>query len=105
MKRGCPVVAHQTAPNSTGYFLSMALVTDAPTARNSESRLFYRFADLKALGIVRCWPTLSRWIAKGDFPAGVYLGANTRAWPVAEIEAWLASRPTGKTFPNGRAGR
>jgi predicted DNA-binding transcriptional regulator AlpA len=75
----------------------MSLVTDAPTARNTESRLFYRFADLKALGIVSNWPTLSRWIRKGDFPAGVYLGANTRAWPVAAIEAWLASRPTANS--------
>jgi hypothetical protein len=71
-------------------------VTDAPIGRNTESRLFYRFADLKARGIVNNWVTLSRWIAKGDFPAGVYLGANTRAWPVKDVEAWLESRPAGK---------
>jgi hypothetical protein len=28
------------------------------------------------------------------FPSGFLLGANTRAWRAADIEAWLASRPT-----------
>jgi hypothetical protein len=40
--------------------------------------------------------TLSRWIARGDFPPGRYLGPNTRVWLVEEVEAWLASRPVGK---------
>jgi predicted DNA-binding transcriptional regulator AlpA len=74
----------------------MAVVTDAPTARNNESRLFLRFADLREMGIVANWTTLSRWIEKGDFPQGRYLGPNSRCWTVQEVEAWLASRPTTK---------
>ena len=73
----------------------MALVTDAPTARKLESR-FLRFSDLQAMGIVNCWPTLSRWIARQGFPPGKYLGPNTRVWTVEEVEAWIASRPSGK---------
>ena len=73
----------------------MSTVTDAPVAGDSESRLLYRFPDLKALGIVNNWTTLLRWIDAGDFPAGIYLGANTRAWLVSDVELWLASRPIG----------
>jgi len=73
----------------------MVLVADAPITRKLESR-FFRFSDLQAMGIVGNWPTLLRWIAKGDFPPGVYLGKSTRAWPVKEVEAWLESRPAGK---------
>jgi hypothetical protein len=75
----------------------MALVTDAGQSRNDESRLFYRYADLKNMGIVGSWPTLTRWVERGIFPPGIWLGPNTRAWPKAEIDAWLASRPQGGT--------
>jgi predicted DNA-binding transcriptional regulator AlpA len=68
-------------------------VTDAREGRNTESRIFYRFRDLKAMGIVNCWPTLSRWVARNNFPPGRLLGPNTRVWLVEEVEAWLASRP------------
>ena len=51
-----------------------------------------RFADLKANGIVRNRATLSRWIRNLGFPPGVMIGLNTRAWPEAQIEAWLAER-------------
>jgi predicted DNA-binding transcriptional regulator AlpA len=73
----------------------MGLVTDAPVAGNSESRLLYRFPDLKRLGIVNNYTTLLRWIDQGNFPAGRMLGANSRAWLVSEIEDWIASRPVG----------
>ena len=49
----------------------MVLVADAPITRKLESR-FFRFSDLQAMGIVGNWPTLLRWIAKGDFPPGVH---------------------------------
>lgn len=52
-----------------------------------------RFSDLKQRGIVRNWPTLTRWIDRDGFPPGRKLSANTRAWTEDEIEAWLASRP------------
>jgi predicted DNA-binding transcriptional regulator AlpA len=73
----------------------MTGVTDPSVEGKSELRVFYRFADLKKLGIVSNWQTLTRWIASGNFPAGRMLGANSRAWLVSEIEDWIASRPAG----------
>jgi predicted DNA-binding transcriptional regulator AlpA len=55
-----------------------------------------KFRDLKAAGIVQNWTTLVRWIDGGDFPPGIKLGPNSRAWPETEIAAWLESRPAGK---------
>jgi len=55
--------------------------------------ILLRFADLKARGIVRNWPTLLRWIQTEGFPSGFKLSANTRAWREEDVEAWLASRP------------
>jgi predicted DNA-binding transcriptional regulator AlpA len=55
--------------------------------------VYLRFADLKALGIVRNHTTLKRWIEKRGFPVGIWTGANTHVWPRDEIEAWLAAQP------------
>jgi predicted DNA-binding transcriptional regulator AlpA len=52
-----------------------------------------RFHDLKARGIVRCWPTLLAWIEHENFPTGFQLGPNSRAWLEADVIAWLRSRP------------
>jgi predicted DNA-binding transcriptional regulator AlpA len=54
---------------------------------------YIRFKDLQAAGVVNNRVTLSRWIQKHGFPAGVLIGPNTRAWPEQEVEAWLKSRP------------
>jgi predicted DNA-binding transcriptional regulator AlpA len=51
-----------------------------------------RFKDLKELGIVRNWTTLQRWIDAGDFPAGIKLGPNSRAWTEESVAQWLAER-------------
>jgi predicted DNA-binding transcriptional regulator AlpA len=53
---------------------------------------FLRFPDLKAKGIVTNWTTLLRWIERGEFPAGVLLGPNTRAWSEQVIAEWLERR-------------
>ena len=53
---------------------------------------FLRFADLKQRNIVRNWTTLTRLMREQGFPAGTRLGAQTRAWEEAEVEAWLESR-------------
>jgi predicted DNA-binding transcriptional regulator AlpA len=53
-----------------------------------------RYKDLRRLGIVSSWPQLRYMQEKYGFPSGLLLGANSRAWRVAEVEAWLASRPT-----------
>ena len=58
---------------------------------------FLRFEDLKRRGIVRNWACLRKWIAREGFPPGRKLAANTRAWTEAEIDAWLASRPSAST--------
>jgi predicted DNA-binding transcriptional regulator AlpA len=60
----------------------------------SESERLLRFRDLKERGIVENWPTLKRLVEQNGFPPGRYLGANTRVWTPAEIENWLAARPT-----------
>jgi hypothetical protein len=65
----------------------------APDTRLST---FVRFRDLVDANIVRNWPTLLRLIAEDGFPSGIMLGRNTRAWPLDEVEAWLAERPTAK---------
>ena len=59
-----------------------------------------RFKDLKARGIVGNWPTLLRWINTLNFPSGMMLGPNTRAWTDEEIESWLESRRIMLGQPN-----
>lgn len=62
-----------------------------------------RFRDLKRRGIVGNHPTLKRWIEQEGFPRGLMLGPNTRAWRESDVEAWLASRPTGQGIAAKRA--
>ena len=54
--------------------------------------IWLRFADLKARNIVRNRTTLGRWIRNIDFPPGIMLGANSRAWSEQEIAEWEAKR-------------
>ncbi len=58
---------------------------------------YWRFNDLKQRGIVNNRMTLWRWIKGQDFPEGVLLGPNTRAWPVVEVRDWLGTRKSQKT--------
>jgi predicted DNA-binding transcriptional regulator AlpA len=55
---------------------------------------FVRFHDLRAVGIVSNWPQLYNLIDYYDFPPGVLLSPNIRAWDIEEVQRWLASRPT-----------
>ena len=57
-----------------------------------QKRLRYR--DLEALGIVNNRPTLQNWIKDRGFPPGQMTGPNSRTWGEAEVQRWLASRPT-----------
>ena len=61
--------------------------------------VYVRFADLAAANIVRSWPQLIRLIENENFPRGVRLSPNSRAWEIGEVQAWLASRP-----PAGQGG-
>jgi hypothetical protein len=64
--------------------------------------VFYRFNDLVAAGIVQNRTMLLRLIDNENFPPGVMIGRNTRAWRVTDIETWIASRPTArKVTPPG----
>ena len=60
-----------------------------------------RFADLKRLKLITNHMTLKRWIDTENFPPGIMLGPNTRAWRRSWIEEWLASRPTENTSKRG----
>ena len=51
-----------------------------------------KISDLKEKGIVTNRVTLQRWIENGDFPAGIELGPNTRAWTEGEIKEWYERR-------------
>jgi len=62
-------------------------------AKASREMKLLRFADLKARGIVRNWPTLKRWIEREGFPQGILLGPNSRAWEEEGVNDWVASRP------------
>lgn len=58
-------------------------------------QLIYRPAELiRLLGIPRT--TLYRWVRQGDFPKPVKLGDRATGWHAADIEEWLASRPTAE---------
>jgi hypothetical protein len=62
---------------------------------------FVRYRDLHAAGIVDSWQQLYNLIDYG-FPPGQLISPNTRLWNVADIEAWLASRPTERKAPPPR---
>jgi predicted DNA-binding transcriptional regulator AlpA len=55
-----------------------------------------RYPDLVAKGIVNSRMTLQRLIDFQGFPAGVLITPNARAWNEAEVDAWIASRPTAR---------
>ena len=71
----------------------------------SQGRLpsFVRYRDLVAARIVKNWPFLLRLIDVEGFPPGIMIGRNTRAWPVNDIESWLASRPAARKVVPRRA--
>jgi hypothetical protein len=56
--------------------------------------VYVRFHDLRAAGIVSKWPQLYNLIEDNEFPEGVLLSPNCRAWPLSDVERWLASRPS-----------
>src|SRR5262245_60234744 len=97
-------------------------VTAAPTAgppqRHGDRRsgddddgprrlpVYVRFHDIQAAGIAGSWTQLNRLIDEEGFPVGCMLSPNIRAWKLAEVEAWLATRPTErKSVPDRWARR
>jgi predicted DNA-binding transcriptional regulator AlpA len=61
---------------------------DDPAAPITLDR-YYRYADLKALGIIPSWPVLYAWIKERGFPAGLSISRRMRIWPASEVQAWL----------------
>ena len=53
-----------------------------------------RYADLGRLGVVNNRVTLNNWIRNLGFPSGQLTGPNSRTWGEAEVQAWIAKRPT-----------
>ena len=61
-----------------------------------------RFDDLRALGVVRTWQSLNKWIDERGFPPGRMIG-RFRTWTVAELMDWIETQPTAKIEPRGAA--
>lgn len=55
-----------------------------------------RYNDLVAKGIVNSRMTLKRLIDSQDFPPGLLITPNARAWNETEVDAWIAGRPAGR---------
>ena len=67
--------------------------------------VYVRSRDINAAGIAKNWPTLTRLIEEENFPRGVMLSPNIRAWRLDEIEAWLETRPVERKPVPTRWGR
>jgi len=61
---------------------------------NDEVPQLLRFKDLQRLNVTASWAGLRNLQDNQDFPLGKLLGPSTRVWTAAEVNAWLASRPT-----------
>ena len=53
---------------------------------------FLRFKDLRDRGIVTNRVTLARWIKEQEFPRGILLGPNSRAYAEDQVDEWLETR-------------
>jgi Prophage CP4-57 regulatory protein (AlpA) len=63
------------------------------TTKPQQLTALVSFADLRQRGIFTNWSSLRRAIDHENFPHGIQLGPNRRAWFLHEVEAWIASRP------------
>jgi hypothetical protein len=61
---------------------------------NDEVPQLLRFKDLQRLGVTASWAGLRNLQGHQDFPIGKLLGPSTRVWTAAQVNEWLASRPT-----------
>jgi predicted DNA-binding transcriptional regulator AlpA len=55
-----------------------------------------RYNDLVEKGVVNSRMTLKRLIDAQDFPPGVLVTPNARAWQEEEVDAWIAARPAAR---------
>jgi predicted DNA-binding transcriptional regulator AlpA len=59
-----------------------------------------RFPDLIRSAITTSWAQLRNQIECENFPRGLMLSKNVRAWPVRDVEAWLAERSSAPKVVN-----
>jgi predicted DNA-binding transcriptional regulator AlpA len=55
-----------------------------------------RYNDLVEKGVINSRMTLKRLIDAQGFPRGKLITPNARAWDEAEVDAWIAARPTAR---------
>jgi predicted DNA-binding transcriptional regulator AlpA len=55
-----------------------------------------RYNALVEKGVVNSRMTLKRLIDTQDFPPGVLITPNARAWQEEEVDAWIAARPAAR---------
>jgi hypothetical protein len=60
---------------------------------------YLRYSDLVEANVVNNWTQLLRLIDLENFPVGIMLSPNCRAWRLDQVEAWLADRPTARKIP------
>jgi Prophage CP4-57 regulatory protein (AlpA) len=58
------------------------------------SEVFLTFFDLRPRGVKFCRLHINRMVEGGTFPEPVWLSPNRKVWRAADIDRWLASRPT-----------
>jgi predicted DNA-binding transcriptional regulator AlpA len=62
-----------------------------------------RYFDLEERHIATSRAQLKNLIEKYGFPPGFMLSPNARAWPEAEVDRWLESRPVTGPLLRGAA--
>jgi predicted DNA-binding transcriptional regulator AlpA len=62
-----------------------------------------RYNDLVAKGVVASRMTLWRLIREHNFPEGKLITPNARAWDEAEVDEWIAGRPTAPKHSTRKA--
>ena len=78
----------------------MSRPRQAATPANSVvPKVVWRFADLRASGVVKNHDMLRQLIAEEGFPPGIWLSANVHAWLASEVMAWVSKRPAKRPPP------
>ena len=55
-----------------------------------------KYADLVAKGVINSRMTLKRLIDNHEFPPGIRVTPNSRAWVEEDVDAWIAGRPSAR---------
>jgi hypothetical protein len=55
--------------------------------------VFVTYPELRGHGIPYCRLHVNRLMARGEFPAAIWLSANRKVWRLTDIERFKATRP------------